>query len=145
MAVFRWFGSRALLKRDTTCCLLITSSSPLSLPPRLMITILSNLSRLATSTAFWVSFVLSVFAYLFLASFCKTVKQRSWILTTLSSALMSFSSLPLLVQFACARGQLQQLSIPPVVTDSVCRFFQAYLIALVRSMCFVCFSVTNLP
>lgn len=109
-----------------------------------MITFLSNLSRLATSTAFWVSFVLLVAAYAALSFRCTTIKQRSWVLTTLSSAAMSLCSLPLVVQYACAKGQLKHLSIPPVVTDSAGRFFQAYLIALVRSVCFVCFSVTNL-
>ena len=110
-----------------------------------MIALPFSLSRLATSTAFWVSFVLLVATYFISASHCTTVKQRSWILTTLSSALMSLFSLPLVVQFARARGQLQHVSIPPVLTDSIGRFFQAYLIALVRSMYFVCFSVTNLP
>ena len=108
-----------------------------------MITLLSDLSRLATSTALWVSFVLLVGAYFLLASRYTTVKQRSWLLTALSSAVMSLCSLPLVVQFACAKGQLKHVALPPVVTDSIARFFQAYLIALVRSMCFVCFSVTN--
>lgn len=99
-----------------------------------MITFLSNMSRLATSTAFWVSFVLLVVSYLLLATRCTTIKQRSWVLTTLSSAAMTLFSLPLVVQFAAARGQLKHVSIPPVLTDSAGRFFQAYLIVLVRSI-----------
>ena len=99
-----------------------------------MITLLSSMSRLATSTAFWVSFLLLVVSYFLLASRCTTIKQRSWVLTTLSSAAMSLLSLPLVVQYASARGQLKHVALPPVVADSVGRFFQAYLIALVRSV-----------
>lgn len=99
-----------------------------------MIILFSNMSRLATSTAFWVSFVLLVASYFRLASRCTTIKQRSWVLTTLSSAAMSLLSLPLVVQYASARGQLKHVTLPPVVADSVGRFFQAYLIALVRSV-----------
>jgi hypothetical protein len=47
---------------------------------------------------------------------------------------MSLLSLPLVVQYASAGGQLKHVTLPPVVTDSVGRFFQAYLIALVRSV-----------
>ncbi|KAN0082344.1 hypothetical protein V8E55_008139 [Tylopilus felleus] len=93
-----------------------------------MITFLSNMSRLATSTAFWVSFVLLAVCYLLLASHCTTVKQRSWVLTSLSSAAMSLLSLPSVLQFAAARGQLKHMVVYPVITDSVGRFFQAYLI-----------------
>lgn len=99
-----------------------------------MITLLSHVSRLATSTAFWISFVLLVISYTLLASRCTTTKQRSWILTTVSGAAMSLFSLPLVVQYLSASGHLKHVAVPPVVTDNVCRFFQAYLIALVRSM-----------
>lgn len=99
-----------------------------------MITLLSNLSRLATSTAFWSSFSLLAVAYLVLAERCTTIKQRSWILTLLSSAVMTLFSLPLVAQYVSAGGQLKHVTIPPVVTDNVSRFFQAYLIVLVRSM-----------
>ncbi|KAG6369286.1 hypothetical protein JVT61DRAFT_15498 [Boletus reticuloceps] len=102
-----------------------------------MITFLSNISRLATSTAFWVSFVLSVVSYLVLAPHSTTIKQRAWILTTLSSAVMSLFSLPLVAQFAVARGQLKYLTIPLAITDSAGRFFQAYLITdLIMGMLF---------
>ncbi|KAH0828827.1 hypothetical protein J3R83DRAFT_3296 [Lanmaoa asiatica] len=93
-----------------------------------MITPLSNLSRLASSTVFWFSFSLLAISYLFLSPRCTTVKQRSWVLTTLSSAAMSLFSLPLVVQYASAGGQLKHVTIPLVATDSVGRFFQAYLI-----------------
>ncbi|KAG9309702.1 hypothetical protein JVU11DRAFT_10378 [Chiua virens] len=93
-----------------------------------MITFLSNLSRLVTSTVFWVSFISLAVVYLVVARHCTTVKQRSWVLTTISSALMSLFSLPLVVQFAAAKGQLSHVLVPLAVTDSVGRFFQAYLI-----------------
>ena len=98
-----------------------------------MITFLSNMSRLASSTTFWASFVVLAVSYLVLVPYSTTIKQRSWILTTLSSAAMSLLSLPLLLQYAAGRGQLKYLAIPPVVADGIGRFFQAYLIVLVQS------------
>lgn len=94
----------------------------------------SSLSRLATSTAFWFSFSLLAVSYLFLAPRCTTIKQRAWVLTLLSSAAMSLFSLPLVVQYASAGGQLKHLAIPPIITECIGRFFQAYLIVLVQSM-----------
>ncbi|KAG8221385.1 hypothetical protein J3R82DRAFT_1561 [Butyriboletus roseoflavus] len=83
-----------------------------------MVAFLFNLSRLATSTAFWFSFSLLAFSYLFLAPRCTTIKQRSWILTLFSSAVMSILSLPLVVQYASAGGQLKHVAIPSILTES---------------------------
>lgn len=47
---------------------------------------------------------------------------------------MSLLSLPSVLQFAAARGQLKHMVVYPVITDSVGRFFQAYLIVLVQSV-----------
>jgi len=123
--VRRWFGSsNALIKRDQRYSL---SPVAATFPPA-MITFLSNMSRMATSTAFWVSVVLLVVVYLCLQPRCSTIKQRSWVLTSVSSAAMSLFSLPLVLQFAIARGQLKHVPVYSLATDSVGRFFQAYLI-----------------
>ncbi|KIJ16003.1 hypothetical protein PAXINDRAFT_168656, partial [Paxillus involutus ATCC 200175] len=95
-----------------------------------MITFQSNVvPQLLTSTAFLCSFFALVVLYRLLAPRCTTTKQRAWILTTLSSAVMSVCSLPLFFEYTWASGDLKNLSTSTIYTESVARFFQAYLIA----------------
>ncbi|KAF9219091.1 hypothetical protein BS17DRAFT_811338 [Gyrodon lividus] len=90
---------------------------------------LNALPKLLISTAFLCSFFALIVLYRLLAPFCTTIKQRSWILTTLSSAVMSLCSLPLFLEYTRASGDLKNVSTSSIYTDSVGRFFQAYLIA----------------
>ncbi|KIK73825.1 hypothetical protein PAXRUDRAFT_177398, partial [Paxillus rubicundulus Ve08.2h10] len=95
-----------------------------------MITFFSNLvPQLLTSTVFLCSFFALVALYHLLAPRCTTTKQRSWILTTLSSAVMSVCSLPLFFEYTRASADWKNVSTSGVYTNSVARFFQAYLIA----------------
>ncbi|KAG1735255.1 hypothetical protein EDD22DRAFT_924999 [Suillus occidentalis] len=74
----------------------------------------------AIPPAFLYSFLALIVAYHVFAPLCSTVKQRSWILTTISSAAMSLSSLPLFFHYGMRST---------FWTESTGRFFQAYLIA----------------
>ena len=75
--------------------------------------------------------VVFVSAYFLLAPRYGTVKQRAWILTTLSSAFMTLVSTPLV--YGYVSGGFSVTSIPklPSVTLPAIRLFQAYLIAYV--------------
>ncbi|KAG2346404.1 hypothetical protein BDR05DRAFT_981505 [Suillus weaverae] len=61
----------------------------------------------AIPPAFLYSFLALIVAYHIFAPLCSTVKQRSWILTTISSAAMSLLSLPLFFHFVSSRGDLR--------------------------------------
>lgn len=78
--------------------------------------------------AFLYSFLALIAAYHVFASLCSTVKQQSWLLTTISSAAMSLSSLPLFFHYISSRGDLRGI-MSTSWTDSISRFFQAYLVA----------------
>ncbi|KAG1856372.1 hypothetical protein DFJ58DRAFT_784822 [Suillus subalutaceus] len=78
--------------------------------------------------AFLYSFLALIVAYHIFAPLCSTVKQRSWILTTISSAAMSLSSLPLFLHYVGSRGDLRGIR-STLWTESASRFFQAYLVA----------------
>lgn len=82
----------------------------------------------AIPPAFLYSFLTLIVAYHVFAPLCSTVKQRSWILTTISSAVMSLSSLPLFFQYVDFRGDLRGIR-STFWTESTGRFFQAYLVA----------------
>lgn len=82
----------------------------------------------AIPPAFLYSFLALIVAYHIFAPLCSTVKQRSWILTTISSAAMSLLSLPLFFHFVSSRGDLRGIK-STLWTESTGRFFQAYLIA----------------
>lgn len=82
----------------------------------------------AIPPAFLYSFLALIVAYHVFAPLCSTVKQRSWILTTISSAAMSLSSLPLFFHYVSSRGDLRGIR-STFWTESTGRFFQAYLVA----------------
>lgn len=82
----------------------------------------------AVPPAFLYSFLALIVAYHVFAPLCSTVKQRSWILTTISSAAMSLSSLPLFFHYVSSWGDLRGMR-STFWTESTGRFFQAYLIA----------------
>lgn len=82
----------------------------------------------AIPPAFLYSLLALIVAYHIFAPLCSTVKQQSWILTTISSAAMSLSSLPLFFLYASSRGDLREIRSTPW-TESTGRFFQAYLVA----------------
>ncbi|KIJ60863.1 hypothetical protein HYDPIDRAFT_116731 [Hydnomerulius pinastri MD-312] len=79
--------------------------------------------------AFLSSFLVLIALYYILSHRCTTAKQRSWILTTISSAVMSLCSLPMFLEYTRARGDLIKVPASTPWTDGVSRFFQAYLIA----------------
>lgn len=82
----------------------------------------------AIPPAFLYSFLALIVSYHIFAPLCSTVKQRSWILTTISSAAMSLSSLPLFFHYVSSRGDLREIKSTPW-TENTGRFFQAYLVA----------------
>ncbi|KAF9233629.1 hypothetical protein BU15DRAFT_90269 [Melanogaster broomeanus] len=95
-----------------------------------MITLPSNvIPKLLISPAFLASFFALVLLFRLSAPYCTTIKQRSWVLTTLSSGVMSLCSLPLFWEYARASGDLKNVSTSTLYTDTASRFFQAYLIA----------------
>ncbi|KAG2095888.1 uncharacterized protein F5147DRAFT_717459 [Suillus discolor] len=81
----------------------------------------------AIPPAFLYSLLALTVAYHIFAPLCSTVKQQSWILTTISSAAMSLSSLPLFFLYASSRGDLRGIR-STLWTESTGRFFQAYLV-----------------
>lgn len=82
----------------------------------------------AIPPAFLYSFLALITAYHIFAPLCSTLKQQSWILTTISSAAMSLSSLPLFFHYVSSRGDLRGIK-STFWTESTGRFFQAYLVA----------------
>ncbi|KAG2360617.1 hypothetical protein BDR07DRAFT_1412113 [Suillus spraguei] len=82
----------------------------------------------AIPPAFLYPFLTLIVAYHVFASLSSTVKQRSWILTTISSGAMSLSSLPLFLHYVISRGDLSGIR-SSLWTEGTARFFQAYLVA----------------
>ncbi|KAG6329444.1 hypothetical protein ID866_9644, partial [Astraeus odoratus] len=80
------------------------------------------------SGAFRFALVALVVAFHVFAPRLATVKQRSWILTTISSAVMSIASLPLAWDYFAAYGDIVSVQRPSMWTYCASRFFQAYLI-----------------
>ena len=83
------------------------------------------------STPFYVALVVLVVAFHLCTHRCATVKQRSWILTTISSAVMSIASLPLAWEYLASGFDLMSVQGSNMWTYCASRFFQAYLIAFV--------------
>lgn len=81
------------------------------------------------STPFYVALAVLVIAFHLSTSRCTTVKQRSWILTTISSAVMSIASLPLAWEYLASGFDLMSVQRSNMWTYCASRFFQAYLIA----------------
>jgi len=81
------------------------------------------------SSPFSLSFFgLAVFFHV-IAPVCSTAKQVSWILTTISSAVMSLASLPFVWAYFAGGGNVKNIKVLPHFAVVVVRFFQAYLAA----------------
>lgn len=83
------------------------------------------------STPFHVALVVLVIAFHLSTPRCTTVKQRAWVLTTISSAVMSVASLPLAWEYLVSCFDLLSVQKSNMWTYCASRFFQAYLIAFV--------------
>lgn len=81
------------------------------------------------STAFQSALVVLTLVFYLASPHFPTTKQRSWILTTTSSAVMSISSLPLAYDYFSSYGDITRIHQSSMWTYCACRFFQAYLIA----------------
>ena len=78
-------------------------------------------------------FVLSLLAlatsYHVIAPAFPNVKQASWILTTITSATMSITSLPFLWDYFAGGWSVRNVRTLPMLSVTVVRFFQAHLTA----------------
>ena len=94
-------------------------------------TILNERHTITTfmSSPFFVSFFGLATFYHILAPVCSTTKQASWILTAISSAVMSLASLPFLWAYFAGGGSVKSIRVLPHFAVVVVRFFQAYLAA----------------
>lgn len=81
------------------------------------------------STAFQSALVVLTLVFYLASPHFPTTKQRSWILTTTSSAVMSIASLPLAYDYLSSYGDITRIQPSSMWTYCACRFFQAYLIA----------------
>ena len=89
----------------------------------------------STATMAWVLFswiILSISFYR-LAPRYPTAKQSAWILTTISSAVMTLSSIPFLYDYFSNGGSVKYVRMIPSLSISVSRFFQSYLVMWVVS------------
>lgn len=83
----------------------------------------------AVPTAFLLSFLGLGVSFHLLAPLFAAPKQTSWILTAISSAVMSLASLPFLWDYLSSRGSVKHVRTLPAFAVAVNRFFQAYLAA----------------
>jgi hypothetical protein len=81
------------------------------------------------SSPFFLSFVGLAASYHIMAPVCSTNKQASWILTAISSVVMSVASIPYLWAYFSGGGSLKNIRVLPHFAAVVVRFFQAYLAA----------------
>ncbi|KAF8598973.1 hypothetical protein BDV93DRAFT_547167 [Ceratobasidium sp. AG-I] len=67
-----------------------------------------------------------------------TLKQRAWVLTTLSSLLTSVAALPYFYDFISSGGRVQALRASSAWSDTVVRVFQGYLVSdlLLGALCY---------
>ncbi|EIW75447.1 hypothetical protein CONPUDRAFT_85277 [Coniophora puteana RWD-64-598 SS2] len=79
--------------------------------------------------ALFISLASLVVLYHAIAPFFPNDKQKSWILTTISSASMTLASLPFVWDYATTGGTITDVRHFDVWAYYTCRFFQAYLIA----------------
>ena len=90
-------------------------------------------SPVAGHTLTFEFFVALVLLYHILAKEFKTPKQHSWILTTLSSFIMTFVSLPFVLDLVTT-GSVSGVQVHAHLAYLACRFFQTYLIWYVVTM-----------
>lgn len=81
------------------------------------------------SSPFSLSFLGLVVSYHIMAPGCSNTKQVSWILTAISSAVMSLASLPFLWAYFSSGASVKSIRMLPNFAVLVVRFFQAYLAA----------------
>lgn len=74
-------------------------------------------------------FLVSVYHLIVFSPLYPTIKQRTWILTAIASAAMTFSSLPFVAHFVLNRGDVLDLPRIAWLSEGCSRFFQAYLAA----------------
>ncbi|KAH7929151.1 hypothetical protein BV22DRAFT_1003338 [Leucogyrophana mollusca] len=78
---------------------------------------------------FTVCLLVLIALYTVLGARFTTIKQRSWVLTTISSATMTIASLPLVSRYASSPGDPTRLGTSTYWTVLTSRYFQAYLVA----------------
>ncbi|ELU37611.1 hypothetical protein AG1IA_08361 [Rhizoctonia solani AG-1 IA] len=77
------------------------------------------------------SFLCFVALYLCFAPFFKTSKQRSWILTGLSSGFTSLAAIPYFCDFLASGGHFHALRPATFWSNTVVAIFQGYLVSLI--------------
>jgi len=81
------------------------------------------------SSPFSLSFLALAVCYHVLAPRFQTVKQTSWILTTISSAVMTMASLPFVWDYFVGGWSVKNVRMLPTFSVTAVRFFQAHLAA----------------
>ena len=66
-------------------------------------------------------------SYYRLAPRYPTAKQLAWILTTISSAIMTLASIPFLYDYFSNGASVKSVRIIPNLSVTISRFFQSYL------------------
>lgn len=89
----------------------------------------SDMQSLLSSKVFIFNLFTFIAIYYALAPFYSTSKQRAWILTAVSSALMTIASAPYVWEYLISGGEITGLRIHRQLSTATCRVFQAYLIA----------------
>ncbi|KIJ95923.1 hypothetical protein K443DRAFT_108043 [Laccaria amethystina LaAM-08-1] len=84
-------------------------------------------TRPDTLTLLLLSFATLSASYYSLAPRYGTPKKTSWILTTVSSAVMTIASLPFLYDYFSYGGSVKHVRTLPMLSIAATRFFQAYL------------------
>ncbi|EDR04263.1 uncharacterized protein LACBIDRAFT_304801 [Laccaria bicolor S238N-H82] len=87
----------------------------------------SHTTRPDTLTLLLLSFTTLSASYYSLAPRYGTPKQTSWILTTVSSAVMTIASLPFLYDYFSYGGSVKHVRTLPMLSIAATRFFQTYL------------------
>ena len=82
----------------------------------------------ATMGSILFSCVFLSMSYYRLAPRYPAVKQSAWILTTISSAIMTLASIPFLYDYFSNGGSVKYVRVIPNFSVTVSRFFQAYLV-----------------
>ena len=84
-------------------------------------------SSTATMGSILFSCIILSMSFYRLAPRYPTDKQSAWILTTISSAVMTLASIPFLYDYFSNGGSVKYIRIIPNLSITVSRFFQSYL------------------